>query len=847
MSITNPTQGLQLDANTLVLFKSIAEIGGDHVVGTDHNYIDSGPNGYDAICNTSSAGPFPTNGPLGPAGAVSDTPQFAAAYRYNLPNVGGRQVDVSPEFAIDQDFNDAFRDVGGFVQQTMFYYDPIITPGSTFVMGMATGSSTSTGSDVFNLLYLSSSLQVRHRMERENADATFSSNGAVITPGVWTVITSVWLPDGGTGYDCDVYMHELNAGVVTGGLKNSHSGGLQPVAASGLNIDWQYGLGQFFTQWQGALAFGRTYKGQLDLANVTAQAEELLLTGTLATIPNTDDLFRHEFNDAPGWIDEGPIGLHAWARTESADFASDDSDNLRHIDVVGSGGRGRQGCTANKIHNVPGSTRLDPIFPGAGSRLEAVFNADVLAIPEYTWQMVGLWGNGASTNVLEWFASGEPSYTNYLFRWIVDMATGDFAFFAEEGGGVNITTSNLISAGAIDDTILQQTMLLTFRVGENPASPGVMRYRVSINDQLDVASGDLSAVPTDGEHGYGPDVRWPTGGYLQEVKLTLGEITNQNIIDDFARLGDREGALGDSVTYRMRAYDTDLSRHVFWGGTSIDDTGDQYAGNSGALTNIVVQNVVCGDTGSTPAPSGLPVTAGLANHLDASTQQDITWVGAAGDGEIIASIADISTLSGDWTKGAGAVRWFDNKQNGLGSLVFTGGQEFLTTPPILSGSNPGEIFAVMRKNNGATNQSNIWRMGAAEDANTSSLATGGSKVQNNGFGSTTMSGNFFQLPFLEPGPVSLGNYVLINCHSAENDWVYSVNQTVNMSDSVQGPRPSTVGWSALDWVLGGKDTGTSGGAALDLGECLIFNRKLSTEERSAMRTYLIDKWDITWL
>ena len=595
MSTLSPTHGLQLDADTIVLYKSIAEIGADHIVSTtllNHGYVDSGPNGYDLIVS-GSFGPYPMSGPLEFAGTQLDTPQYACGRRYNLPNVGGRPNDATPQFAIDQAFNDAFRDVGGFVQQVMFNYDPQLSPSSIFIMGCATGSSTSTGADVFNLMYMNSSYQIIHRMERENADASFSAVSAVVTPGVWTVVTSVFIPDGGTGYDADVYLHELNAGVVTGGLKNSFSGGLQPVAASGLTIDYHYGSGQFFQQFEGRTAFGRIYKGQLDLANVTAQAEELLLTGALDTIPNTDDLIRHEFNDAPGWIDEGPFGMHAWGRTESADFLTTDDDNKRHIDVVGSGGRARQNCTDNQIHMPSTPIPIEALYPGYGNLLESFFNTDVLAVPEYTFQMVGVWGSATGDQtVLEWSSSGEPSYTNYLLRFILDLGAGTCAFFSESGGGVNVVISDLVNGGAIAKSLRTQTMLLTFRCGETAPASGIMRYRVSVNDQIDHFSGTLSTPPTDGEFGMGVNVRWPSVGYFQELKLSFGEITDQNIIDDFARIGDREGAVGAGVTYRMRATDTDLSEQVFWNATLLDDTGAQYSGNSGALIDIVVQMII---------------------------------------------------------------------------------------------------------------------------------------------------------------------------------------------------------------------------------------------------------------
>jgi hypothetical protein len=52
------------------------------------------------------------------------------------------------------------------------------------------------------------------------------------------------------------------------------------------------------------------------------------------------------------------------------------------------------------------------------------------------------------------------------------------------------------------------------------------------------------------------------------------------------------GGGGGGVTYRMRGYDGDLSRYVYWPSNSVDSAGVDYTGNSGALTDIVVQNVI---------------------------------------------------------------------------------------------------------------------------------------------------------------------------------------------------------------------------------------------------------------
>jgi hypothetical protein len=52
------------------------------------------------------------------------------------------------------------------------------------------------------------------------------------------------------------------------------------------------------------------------------------------------------------------------------------------------------------------------------------------------------------------------------------------------------------------------------------------------------------------------------------------------------------GGGGGGVTYRMRGYDGDLSRYVYWPSSSVDTVGADYAGNSGALTDVIVQNII---------------------------------------------------------------------------------------------------------------------------------------------------------------------------------------------------------------------------------------------------------------
>lgn len=46
------------------------------------------------------------------------------------------------------------------------------------------------------------------------------------------------------------------------------------------------------------------------------------------------------------------------------------------------------------------------------------------------------------------------------------------------------------------------------------------------------------------------------------------------------------------VVYRMRGYDTDLLRTVYWDALEVDTAIAEYPGNSAALTNVVVSIII---------------------------------------------------------------------------------------------------------------------------------------------------------------------------------------------------------------------------------------------------------------
>jgi len=81
----------------------------------------------------------------------------------------------------------------------------------------------------------------------------------------------------------------------------------------------------------------------------------------------------------------------------------------------------------------------------------------------------------------------------------------------------------------------------------------------------------------------------PTGDRTEELFLVpdLGTVLEIELVST-----PHGSALGGPV-YRMRAYDTDLSRTVYWDAVDIATADTEYTGNPLALTNIVVSAAVC--------------------------------------------------------------------------------------------------------------------------------------------------------------------------------------------------------------------------------------------------------------
>ncbi len=529
MSLTNTEAGLQVDANTVALYKSIREFDpplgiGIHESG-DGTIADATGN-YPLQANgTARIG----NGPLGAAGAIADPPQFSRTFCSNL---SGFVHGVSN---IDQDYNDAIRQT--FTQQFLIKPEWPHT-AARGIYGANNDVGSGSGNDWLARIHILSDGNLSAFWENNDTNTSVNTTALTLAIAKWQVVTVVW--NAGTGYAIDFYVHELNGSIVTETYQESFGDmGTLPNSASGLGdsritygrTDRAGNNGEYI----GQIAFGRIYKGALTPTEIADQAEELLLTGTLATISDANDLHRHEFNEPPDWIDEAPYGLHA-----NSGAIVDYDTGKKHIDLVGSGGRARRNASqAMRIGHLSVDETLEAAF--GPDRMSDFFNDSFVAVPEYTFQWIGLWRDGGSNFIAQWEDDSESLATNFLFRYDLNPAAGDVGFFAERGSGTNIGRTNVVTTSAFGTDLLDQTMLVTVRAGDKPGSPGTMQVRVSINDQLDVITYDLANVPQGGTGGVGINWGWIGAGYLQEFKWSFGMISDQQIEDDFARILDTEG------------------------------------------------------------------------------------------------------------------------------------------------------------------------------------------------------------------------------------------------------------------------------------------------------------------
>ena len=532
MSITNPSVGLQLDADTLALFKSHREF--DQALGIlpagVYNQTDGIADNTGNYPLSGFSSPQISNGPLGAGGWNRAVPQFSRSF-------GSSAAGYVDGGLMDQASNDACR--VDFTNQIMFRHQWADT-AARGLFGWQNVPAAGTANDWVDRVFLSSAGFPTAWWESN--DANFSLVGTeAAQKGKWQVLTIVWEP-AATGYDIRIYMHTLDSpGVVTGGLTDTGLDvGVLPLAASGVGDSrLQYGCSTRNTpNLIGQIAFGRFYKGIV--ADIDGEARELLLTGTLAA-DDSNDHMRHEFNEAPEWVDEGPIGYHG-----QGGMLVDRGVSLKHIDLIGSGGRSRRNAdSAITLRELGHGAEAQVLFPASltGERLSSLFNTAVKSVPEYTLQWWCLRPSQGSVLFAQWTASSETEATNILIQFgITDTILTNFS---ERGGGTNNVILSTVGVwdGTFDGGLDELPLLVTIRSDELGSAPGEQRLRLSINDDIDLVTLQMNFPPTGGTSSTGLVLRSTDPGRIQEMKVSVAVISDQQIIDDAARCLDREGGL----------------------------------------------------------------------------------------------------------------------------------------------------------------------------------------------------------------------------------------------------------------------------------------------------------------
>lgn len=166
--------------------------------------------------------------------------------------------------------------------------------------------------------------------------------------------------------------------------------------------------------------------------------------------------------------------------------------------------------------------------------------------------------------------------------------------------------------------------------------------------------------------------------------------------------------------------------------------------------------------------------------------------------------------------------------NGVECCQLAGGHftmpNFADNPRIESGA---EVFIVLKPTNLTTN-SGLWLM---MEGGSSYFTFSDGKLYE-AFGSTAGQISA-QIP---PVDVSAQANVL-NCGSFDSDWFYILNESLLHQSNV-----NTVGWYPTITWLGQNLSGLAFSGLM--GEFVLFNRKLTTDERALMTGYLKTKWGV---
>jgi hypothetical protein len=164
-------------------------------------------------------------------------------------------------------------------------------------------------------------------------------------------------------------------------------------------------------------------------------------------------------------------------------------------------------------------------------------------------------------------------------------------------------------------------------------------------------------------------------------------------------------------------------------------------------------------------------------------------------------------------------------QNGRAMLRTDGTDDVLSLPDFLTGFTAGEIFAVVKSVNAkGSRQDGLWTFSVPD----SGYYTFTDSQVYDGFGTDTRK---------TVGAISGDTNIarVINVYSAANDWAFRLDNTEVFSTGT-----NTVSFRADPSI--GSNAGAPQFGNHDWGEVVLYSRKLTTAERSAVTAYLAAKW-----
>lgn len=192
------------------------------------------------------------------------------------------------------------------------------------------------------------------------------------------------------------------------------------------------------------------------------------------------------------------------------------------------------------------------------------------------------------------------------------------------------------------------------------------------------------------------------------------------------------------------------------------------------------------------------------------------------DNDTITTWNDLSGNNNDATT-AGAPKWRAATGPSSGPCIeFTASNQSMTLPDLMNGEAAGEIFAWCRST-AASVEHGFWKFGTAGTNNHFPFAD---NLVYDDFGSTARKDAIG----VGSGASQITSWCRVNTWSAASDWSMQVDES-----TVRSTGTNTVAWNSAPKI----GSQSAGGAYVAYAGVLLFDHKLSTDDRDAVIDWMI--------